>query len=86
VLAYLEDFDLPLQQLLILDVQVPLLDNLDGDLLLRVLVDAALDDAVLALPEGLPEVVEVEEFKEIVEAVEVLVVEVGLKTLKNFFK
>lgn len=63
MLAYLEDFDLPLEQLLILDVQVPLLDNLDGDLLLRVLVDAALDYAVLALPEGLPEVVEVEDVR-----------------------
>lgn len=63
MLAYLEDFDLPLQQLLVLDVQVPLLDDLDGDLLLRVLVDATLDDAVLALPKRLPEVVEVEDVR-----------------------
>jgi hypothetical protein len=61
VLAYFEYLDLPLEEFLVLEVELSFLDDLDGDVLLGAFVDAALDDAVLALAEGLAELVEVED-------------------------
>lgn len=59
MLAYLEHLDLPLEQLQILDAEILLFYNFDGDLLFGAFMDTLFNNTVLTFAKCIPYVIEI---------------------------